>query len=284
MESGSNLQGEAVPAVGSRKPLSPFHAIDKTSIVGLAEQIQAQILGLIHSGRLAVGDLLPGEQELGQIFGVNRTVGRKALVQIEGIGYAVRQKGRGTFVTFPKVIKEISGVSGFSAEMRALGMQPGARVLAAERREASTEVAARLAIFRGTPVFHLQRLRLADQRPVAIEESYLELARFPGILKIDFNNASLYDVLSDDYGVQLTRADDVVEAEGAGRREARLLDISPRTSLLVVTRTVWAADGRPVEMARSHYRGDRFRAVLGPLPPATLPPPTVDEGSSGDDD
>ncbi|WP_420239188.1 GntR family transcriptional regulator [Telmatobacter bradus] len=262
---GPNLETPAKPALA-------FHPIDKNSIVGLAEQIQAQLLGMVHSGQLAMGDPLPSEVELGQLFGVNRTVGRKALLQIEALGYAVRMKGHGTFVTQPKIARLINGITGFSAEMQALGIVPGARVLAAERREATAEVALRLGIFRGTPVFRLRRLRLANNSPVAIEESFLNLARFPGIQKMDFNDQSLYAVLADHYGVKFSRTDSMIESIAAGRREARLLNLAPRACLLVMTRTVYGADGRPVEMACTQYRGDRVRAVLG-QPPAT----TIDE-------
>ena len=248
----------------------PFHPIDKTSIVGLAEQIQAQLLALIHSGQLAVGVALPGEVELGQIFGVNRTVSRKAMLQIEALGYAVRMKGHGTFVTQPKIAICMNGVTGLTAEMQLLGLQAGARLLTAERREAKADVALRLGIFRGTPVFHLRRLRTVNGRPLAIEESFLELGRFAGIQKLDFNNRSLYAVLDEIYGVKMARCEAALESVSAGRREARLLEIAPRACLLQVTRTVYAAHGHPVEMSSTLYRGDRVRAVLGQMPAATI--------------
>lgn len=248
----------------------PFHPIDKTSIVGLAEQIQAQLLALIHSGQLAVGVALPGEVELGQSFGVNRTVSRKALLQIEALGYAVRMKGHGTFVTQPKIAVNLNGVTGLSAELQQLGLLAGARVLAAERREARADVALRLGVFRGTPVFRLRRLRTAGGRPIAIEESFVELARFAGIQKLDFGNRSLYATLGEQYGVKMARCEAALESVGAGRREARLLETAPRSSLLQITRTVYAADGHPVEMSSALYRGDRVRAVLGQMPAATI--------------
>jgi len=256
----------------------PIHPIDKTGIVGHAEQIQAQILSLIHRQHLSIGEPLPGEIELGRVFGVNRTVARKALVQLERIGYAVRFKGRGTFVAQPKIVKEIGGSIGFTSSMEAIGVRAGAVVLTAERRQASSEVANRLGVFRGTAVFHLRRLRTADGRPVAIEDSYVELHRFPGIQKIDFNDNSLYKVLAEQYGVFPSRSDELVEAENAGRPEARLLEVGARASLLIATRTVWGKDGKPLEMVRSIYRGDRFQILLGSKPVAM-----VDEVKSAPD-
>jgi len=57
-------------------------------------------------------------------------------------------------------------------------------------------------------------------------------------------------------------ADEILEARAATRLESKLLQIPPRSSLLVIARTLWSAGGEPVETARSYYRGDRYRAVL----------------------
>jgi GntR family transcriptional regulator len=193
---------------------------------------------------------------------VSRPAARQALELLRNQGYVVRKKGRGTFVTRPKVEKNIAQVAGFSTEMERLGIVAGARVLSAGRRAAGGDVAMRLAIFRGTPVFTLRRLRLADGIPIAIEESSLELARFAGIEKIDFAINSLYRILREQYAVRFTRVDEELEAQAASRADARLLEVAPRTSLLRIRRTVWGGDGRPVETALSSYRGDRYRAVL----------------------
>ena len=263
MNDQTNATGEEAEA---RKPEASaslsFQPLDKTSFIPLPAQILAQLQGMIHSGCLAEGALVPGEEQLSEAYGVSRPAARQALEMLRNLGFVVRRKGRGTFVTRPKVEKNIGTVDGFTAEMQRLGILAGSRVLSAGHRPAGADVARRLAIFRGTPTFCLRRLRLAGGQPVAIEESCMELARFPGIDKIDFAEQSLYGVLRQQYGVHFSRADEILEARAAGRAEARLLEVTPRSSLLLVRRTVWSIDGRPVEAADSYYRGDRYRAVF----------------------
>jgi len=239
-----------------------YQPLDKTSFIPVPAQILAQMEGMIRSGKLAEGDPVPSEEELSRGYGVSRPAARHALELLRNRGYVVRLKGRGTFVSRPKVEKNIAGVKGFTEELEELGMAAGARVLSAGRKVAGADAAFRLTIFRGTPVFCLRRVRLAGGLPVAIEESSIELARFPGIEKIDFAANSLYRVLHEQYGVRFTRVDEVLEAHAASRAEARLLEVSPRTSLLYIERTVWGSDGRPVETVQSSFRGDRYRAVL----------------------
>jgi GntR family transcriptional regulator len=225
-------------------------------------QIQAQLLGMIHSGRLNAGDLLPSEEELSRVYGVSRMTARQALQLLKSQGLATRHRGRGTFVAQPKMEKDITHLAGFTAEMQALGLKSSSKVLKAETIEATDKIAEQLGIKAGTPVFRLSRLRLADGLPLAFEEVFLSLARFPGILDVDFAHQSLYQTLHESYGVRFGMADETLEARAAGRLEAQLLDIPPRSSLLVISRTLRGVDGKPIETSRSSYRGDRYRAVL----------------------
>jgi GntR family transcriptional regulator len=248
----------------------PFEALDKSSFTPMYAQIQAQLLGMIRSGRLSAGDFLPSEEELSRVYSVSRMTARQALQLLKSQGMATRHRGRGTFVAQPKVEKDITHLSGFTAEMQALGMKPSSRVLKAETIAATDEIASQLGVKADTPIFRLSRLRLANGLPVAFEEVCLSQVRFPGIQNLDFALQSLYLTLRERYGVRLGVADEILEARAAGRLEAQLLDISPRSSLLVIQRTLRGVDGEPIETARSSYRGDRYRAVL------RIPATTVD--------
>lgn len=240
----------------------PFETLDKSSFTPMYAQIQTQLLGMIRSGRLNAGDLLPSEEELSRVYRVSRMTARQALQLLKSQGMATRHRGRGTFVAQPKVEKDITHLSGFTAEMLALGMKPSSRVLKAETLPATDEIAGLLGIQSGEPVFRLSRLRLANGLPVASEEVCLSQAKFPGIQNLDFARESLYLTLRERYGVCFGIADETLEARAAGRSEAQLLEIPPRSSLLVIQRTLRGVDGEPIETSRSTYRGDRYRAVL----------------------
>jgi GntR family transcriptional regulator len=239
-----------------------FAPLDKGSFTPIYFQIQTQLLQKIQSGQLRAGDPLPSEEELGRVFGVSRMTARHALQALKSQGFASRHRGQGTFVSQPRVEKDIAHLCGFTAEMNALGMKPASRILQAETIPAEPDVASRLGIQVASPVFHLRRLRLADDLPVAIEEVWLSRQQFSGIEQLDFARLSLYQTLRERYGIRVSRADEILEARSASRREAELLEIAPRSSLLVISRTLWSVDGKPVESAHSLYRGDRYRAVL----------------------
>jgi GntR family transcriptional regulator len=81
--------------------------LDKSSFIPMYFQIQAQLLKMINSGKLRVGDPLPSEEDLSHVYGVSRMTSRQALLALKNQGFASRHKGRGTFVTQPKVEKDI---------------------------------------------------------------------------------------------------------------------------------------------------------------------------------
>jgi GntR family transcriptional regulator len=256
----ANVNGKAAQEREARN--LHFEPLDKTSFTPLYFQIQTNLLKMIKSGELRAGDPVPSEEELSRVYGVSRMTTRQALQSLKNQGYATGQKGRGTFVTQPKVEKDIAHLSGFTAEMRTLGMRASSRVLEAVSTVADDDIASQLQLLPGAPIFRLVRLRFADGVPMAIEEGSLSRERFPGIEAIDFRNASLYQTLRERYGVTINSADEILEARAANRRESDLLEIPPRSSLLVISRILRSADGKPIEAARSLYRGDRYRAVL----------------------
>jgi len=246
-----------------------FEPLDKTSFTPMYFQIQTQLLKWIKEGQLRAGDALPSEEELSRACGVSRMTARHALQSLKSQGFASRHKGQGTFVSQPKVEKDITHLCGFTAEMRALGLEPSSRILNAETVPASAEVASRLRVEVASPVFQLRRLRLADGLPVAVESVWLSQEQFPGISKLDFATLSLYRTLRERYGIRVSRADEILEARSASRQEAELLEVPRRSSVLVISRTLWSIDGKPVETAHSVYRGDRYRAVLA-IPAAVV--------------
>jgi len=239
-----------------------FAPLDKSSFTPMYFQIQSQLLEMIQAGRLRAGDALPSEEELSRIYGVSRMTCRQALQVLKSKGFVSRQKGQGSFVSQPRVEKDIAHLCGFTAEMHAIGLKATSQVLEKDVSAATAEIASRLDIPVNAPVFRLLRLRFADKLPLAIEEIRLPHERFPGVEKLDFSKLSLYQTLRDRYEIRVSRADEILEARSASRREADLLGIQARSSLLAISRTLWSTDGLPVETADSVYRGDRYRAVL----------------------
>ena len=244
------------------KRSSTTESLDKQGFVPLYYQIQLALLERIDRGDLKEGDLLQSEEELSRRYRVSRMTARQALHGLKLRGYAVSERGRGTFVTKPKLVKSIMQLRSFTEEFRKRGLTPSSRILEQKVVSAKSELAEILKLKVGEKVLHLRRLRLANEVPLAVEDSHILLSRFPGLDRIDFSGRSLYQTIRDRYSIQFGWADEIIEAIPATKEEAELLNVPRRSSLLCISRTLMAADETPLEFAVSHYRGDRYRASL----------------------
>ena len=241
---------------------STVQPLDKNGFIPLYHQIQRALMEKIQSGALSEGDPLASEEELSRIYQVSRMTARQALHGLKVSGYAFSEKGRGTFVTRPKLEKNIMHLQGFTEDMRQRGMKASSKLLEQSVITGSDDLSEKLKLNPGDHVIRLRRLRLADGIPMAIEESHVPLRRFPGLERIDFARNSLYATLRERYGVRVGYADETIEALPATREESELLTIPSRASVLSISRIILTTQESPIESACSRYRGDRYRASI----------------------
>ncbi|MFZ0279985.1 MAG: GntR family transcriptional regulator [Candidatus Sulfotelmatobacter sp.] len=234
-------------------------ALDRTSILPLYYQIQQSLLDQIRSGTLKAGDPVPSEQEIAVRLGVSRMTARQALKSLRDIGLTYAERGRGTFVSANKLEKNIRQVLSFTEEMVTRGLRATSKLLLFETVEAGEEIAAALHIAKSETLIGLQRIRLADTSPMGIECSYIPQRLCPDLLQTFDPTASLYQVLSERYGIRMAVADEVVEAGLASASEARILQIPKRSPVFMFTRVSRVQSGQPVEYVKSTYRADRYK-------------------------
>ena len=224
-------------------------------------QIEAGLADAVASRALAPGERLPPERTLAELFGVSRMTVRHALGSLVRRGLVARQVGRGggTFVAEPKL--ELAGLAALSDQLRTLGREAGARVLSARELGASSDVAGQLEIARDAPVYEIVRVRLVDGAPVALERGSYPADVFPTLLDAPLTG-SLYELFRARYPASVpVRAVERLEAAVARPDEARALGIATGEPLFRVERVAYSAGGRPVELGRDLFRGDRTRVV-----------------------
>lgn len=213
----------------------------------------------MKSGQLRPGDRVPSEWQLAEQFAVSRMTARQALSDLAMSGHLQRRRGKGTFVAPEKMEQSLGHLSGFTQDIRRRGLTPRTQVLGAGTVPAGRRVAAALAIAAEEPVYVLERLRLVEEEPVALETAYIAVSRAPALITCPGLSESLYKVLAERYGIRLARATQLLEVAPAGPYESKYLQVGEGTPLLHLERTALDAAGRPVEMAHSYYRGDRYR-------------------------
>lgn len=212
------------------------------------------------------GSPVPPERVLATEFDTSRTTVRQALQELVIEGRLERIQGKGTFIAKPKVAQTLQ-LTSYTEDMRAHGLEPASRLLDIAEVEADVDLAGRLSIAPGEQVIRVERLRTANDEPMAIETTHLSMRRFPDLrrrLESDRANettASLYAVLADVYDIRLADGEETIETALATPREAALLDTDVGLPMLLLSRHSRDAAGEPVEWVKSVYRGDRYKFV-----------------------
>ena len=225
----------------------------------LYQQVANSILEQIQSGELQPGARLPSENALSEQHQVGRNTIRHALSELTVKGYVESVQGVGTFVTETLFPKTVEFLYGFSQEMAQRGKNVGSKVIEAKIIQADPLLARVLRIQLGAEVVFLNRLRIVDGKPAAIERAYLPHIFCLGILEHDFSQESLYDVLAVQYNMKPDHAEQEIGAEIATPQVAALMELSHPAAVLVIHRETRTAEGRVIEYVESEFRSDRFR-------------------------
>lgn len=234
----------------------PAVKVDRSNPVPLYFQVAQQLEQAIASGELAVGDRLENEIALADAYGLSRPTMRSAIGHLVDKGLLVRQRGVGTQVVRRSVERPVRLTSLFE-DLVASEQAPTTRVLVLDRVAADDAVAHKLGLRTGTEVVHLERVRSATDRPLAVLRNWLPVAVADGFTADDLEQQGLYALLRAS-GTVVAEATQRIGAEKAGAVEAKLLGLRKGSPLLTVERLAYGAKGRAVELGQHVYDSSRY--------------------------
>jgi GntR family transcriptional regulator len=233
-------------------------ALNEMSPTPLYLQLQRLIQNLVSAGKLQSGEALPSERDLARQLGISRVTVRKAIAGLVDMGILIQHWGSGTFIAPAKHVEQaLSRLSSFTDDMIIRGLTPGTRVIERSCGPAAPKESMALGLSPGEKVSRLQRLRLADDVPMAIENAVVP-ARF--LPDPEIVGHSLYAALAE-RGCVPRRALQRLHAVLLSAEQARLLDVPLASAALYIERRSFLEDGTPVEFTASYYRGDAYDFV-----------------------
>jgi GntR family transcriptional regulator len=230
----------------------------------LYHQLKELLRTEIARGVYRPGGRLPSEPELIHRHGVSRITVRQALDELKAEGLVVRRHGKGTYVAERRIEQDLVRLTDFVEDMELAGLKPHSRVLAFVREQASPTVAEALKVPVGAEIVRVDRLRLADERPVAYDTTWLPL-RFGALLPAaDLAHQTIYHILETRYGIPVEAGTFYITAAAASARQAALLEVATGAALLVIQRISYTRGSEPVYLQERFYRPDRvcYRVTL----------------------
>jgi len=232
--------------------------INKFSSIPLYVQLRNSIRIAIDDGTLKDKDKLPTEDELCDTFHISRPVVRQAYSDLLSQGVILRMKGKGTFVTKQVINRNfITELYNFTGEMERQGRKPKTKVLVVEVIHSDPLIFPLLQVKEGDHVLHFKRLRLADDVPVYVEDSYIDLKQFPGLEKVDLGINSLFHIFEAKYQRPVHKTYNVYTAMLVSDNDSVLLDVEKRSAVHRVQSTTFDALGRCMEVSVASFPGER---------------------------
>jgi GntR family transcriptional regulator len=230
--------------------------LDESSDLPLYQQLQRSLRAAIEKRVVGPDDALPPERDLAEELSVSRITVRKAIDGLVEEGLLVRRQGAGTFVC-ARVEKNFAKLTSFSEDMRARGRKPRSTWLSRSSGTVTPEESLTLRLSPGTPVYRFQRIRFADEAPMAIEYATVLGSCLPSVEAVE---TSLYEAL-EKAGNRPVRALQRLRAVLLNAEQAKLLKAREHDAGLLVERLGFHVDNRAVEFSQSYYRGDIYDFV-----------------------
>jgi len=220
----------------------------------LAQMLHREVM----SGNLRPGDRVPSENELSEGYGVSRMTARRAIELLVEKGVVRREKGRGTFVSRPRIEGGLFLIPDLHDEMRMQGLSSEVRLLGVRVVRAGKTAASRLGIKKGEKVIYLERILEGGDEPLVLDRKYVLLDRSQPLLESELGHGSMQELFAGNPDMAPVRADLKLSATVLSAREAKLLESGEGAPAFCLEQLIFAANDRRVVWGWLIYRGDRF--------------------------
>lgn len=215
--------------------------------------IKEQLLKQIQSGFYAVGEKLPTEAALCEMFSASRTTIRLALSELEVQDILERHQGKGTFVKRKEL--QLNQKRSFTEDVLMSGKEPTSKIIEAKVMPAEIPLNEFLNISVKAPVNQLLRIRYADNEPLLYETTYIAWDLAPGLIN-EYKDGSLFSFLESEYNLKAYRSVEQLKPVLADKLASRLLGVKEGSPCLQVRTFTYLADSSPLEYSFGVFRGD----------------------------
>lgn len=234
--------------------------LERSNPLPLYYQLKEVLKQQIRAGHLAPHTAIPSEPELVAQYHVSRATVRQALTELVHEGLLYRQHGRGTFVCEPRVQQQtISELTSLSDELRRRGKRPGGVLFVSELVRGSQAVREQLRLTDEEQVVRLERLRTADDEPLAYEVNYLPYPRAASVYQRakEAGDGSLYGIMSSE-GLEPYIAEQTFKAGAAQEREADVLRVTQGDPGIRLESTAFDETGAPIEYTEAFFPANNY--------------------------
>lgn len=231
--------------------------IDKKSEIPLYQQLAHSIKKAVDEQKLKENDKIPAENEFCKIYDLSRTTVRQALDILEKDGYIYKLKGKGSYVSTPKIYQNRSSFSKFYDDIRSLGKIPVSKIISLKVKVANAYIKEKMQLEENDLICQIKWVRYGNNEPLIYETINLNYKLVDGIETKELTEKKLYDILTEEYGIKMTHGKELFYPCKLDLNEAKNLGLKENDLGMKVERIVFQGKD-VVEYTTSTVRGDRF--------------------------
>ncbi len=234
--------------------------LDSNSIRPLYQQLHDIILRKIQEDEYRVGEKIPSEEQIMEIYGVSRVTVRNAIKLLVEENLLVKKHGKGTFVAMPVYVEKMSAGGSFTESGLQMKKIPTTQIISIERRPARKTISRHLGISEGTEIIKIKRLRLLDGEPAIFEvDSFRIDCDF--LEKIDLSDTSLLNILNN-YGLKPVYFDNTIEIALADDELSDLLKVEHEEPLVKINQTVLGESNETIYFNEQLIKSDVYKVAI----------------------
>jgi GntR family transcriptional regulator len=233
--------------------LNQLPDLDREAFVPLYVQLSEIITKIIRETGLSEGDPVPSENDLLERYDVSRTTIRQAFQRLESLDIIRRIRGKGTFVASPKSRDLVRGFQSIEDMLASEGIKADNSLLRCEVTHPPGEWAQHLQIDQEEKVLYLRRIKLADGKPLALEERLLPKGIAEFFTQEDFSHNSICDKIQP----RMARVAYFISSSPITKTEADELNVDSKAPIIRRVGTYYDKDGQPIMFSRVTFLADK---------------------------
>ncbi|MFD1705691.1 GntR family transcriptional regulator [Siminovitchia sediminis] len=231
--------------------------IDSTHPIPLHIQLKKLIEQQITTG--VYPDQLPSERQFMEKYNVSRSTVREAINLLVREGILEKRHGKGTFVSVKPIQDWLGHLSSTTEVIQKMGKKPGAR-LVTHYKTIPDPYVQELTGFK--EAYFIKRIRYADDIAIGVERHYYPLEIGEKLVKYDLDNATLYDLVQNELGIQFAEADQLISCGPLLEEDKQYLDIPSNVGVMTARRIIKDAEGKIIELESAFYRSDMYTFTI----------------------
>ncbi len=229
--------------------------LDRSSPMPLWAQLEQDLRRRLDGREF--DERFPTDSELVEEYGVSRHTVREAIRHLNTTGILHRERGRGTIVNRAEFEQPLGALYSLFDSVESSGAVQRSTVVDL-RGTTDPAVAERLGLEPDAALLYLERIRFADDEPLAIDRAWLPLEIAAPLLDSDFEHTALYDELEHRCGVRPTRGWERIAPINPTAADRQRLGMRRNEAAFFLER-LGRAEGQPIEWRTTTIRGDRYR-------------------------